>query len=204
VPQKSFFRENFVLIVGLALPVLLILGFMVATSLPQIVSDPPKYDLVFATVDYPPNANSIPVSVRFVVKDHVLKAQYARTPVVPGAYPYNGWRKLYVYQAKTQKVRELPFVYPPEMESITGMKEETVEATHDLRLDTTLQAPDGYELAYDSYSNSGLLNELFWSSYTREPRLKKGSSSVRLTVGDGRTSLAYGNCEFIGWATGSR
>ena len=58
MPAQSFFKKNFVLIVGLTLPVLLIVGFLVASNLPESLSDPPKYDLVFATTDYPPNANS--------------------------------------------------------------------------------------------------------------------------------------------------
>ena len=202
MPQKSFFKENFVLLVGLALPVLLIVGFMLASSLPQVLSDPPKYDFVFSTTDYPPNANSIPVSVRLVVKDGVLKAQYARTGVTPGNYPYNSWKKLYIYEAKPQKVRQLTFGFPTDMDKIEGTKEETVEATKDMRLDTTLQSPDGYELSYDGYSRSGLLNEVFWGGgrYSSEPRLKRGSSSVRLTTGDGRTYFSYSSVEFVGWA----
>ena len=199
----KFFKDNFVLVIGLTLPVLLIVGFMVATNLPQTLSDPPKYDLVFSTIDYPPNANTIPVSVRFVVRDGVLKAQYVRTPVAPGGYPYNAWKKLYIYDAKSRKVRQLTFGFPPDMDKIAGTTEEIVEATRDLRLNTTLQSPDGYEISYDGYSHSGLLNEVFWGgSYSHEPQLKKGSSSVRLTTGDGNTSFYYGSIEFIGWATG--
>jgi hypothetical protein len=206
VPQKNVFKENFVLIVGLALPVLLIVGFMVASNLPQVLSDPPKYDLVFSTTDYPPNANNIPVSVRLVVKDGVLKAQYARSPAMPGNYPYNSWKKLYVYEAKTQKVRQLTFGFPTDIDTITNTKEETVEATKNLKLDTTLQSPDGYQLSYDGYSRSGLLNEVFWGGggYGREPRLKKGSASVRLTTGDANTYFSYGAIEFVGWASANR
>ena len=190
---------------GLALPVLLIVGFMVATNLPQGLSDPPKYDLVFSTTEYPPNANNIPVSVRLVVKDGVLKAQYVRSAAPPNPYPYNSWKKLYIYDATSQKVRQLTFGFPPDMDQITGSKEETVEATKDLKLDTTLQSPDGYEVSYDGYSHSGLLNEMFWGGgYSHEPRLKKGSSSVRLTPGDGSSPFSYGSIEFIGWATRSR
>jgi hypothetical protein len=205
VPAQSFFKKNFVLIVGLTLPVLLIVGFVVASSLPQTLSDPPKYDLVFSTTDYPPNASNIPVSVRLVVKDGVLKAQYVRSVTVPGATPYNSWKKLFIYDAKTQKVRQLTFGFPADMENIEGTKEETVEATKGLKLDTTLQAPDGYEIAYDGYSHSGLLNEVFWGGgYGHEPRLKKGSSSVRLTPGDGNTPFSYGTVEFVGWVTTGR
>ena len=71
-----------------------------------------------------------------------------------------------------------------------------------MKLDTTLRSPDGYELSYDGYSHSGLLNEVFWGGgYSSEPRLKKGSSSVRLTTGDGRTAFSYNGVEFVGWAT---
>lgn len=206
MPKKNFFKENFVLIVGLSLPVLLIVGFMVASSLPQVLSDPPKYDLVFSTTEYPPNANNIAVSVRLVVKDGVLIAQYARTPVTPGNYPYNSWKKLYIYDAKTQKVRQLTFGFPTDVDTITNTREETVEATKNMKLDTTLQSPDGYQLSYDGYSHSGLLNEVFWggSGYSRAPRLKKGPASVRLTTGDENTYFSYGAVEFVGWASGNR
>ncbi len=204
--QKNFFKDNFVLIVGLALPVLLIVGFMLASSLPQVLSNPPKYDLVFSATDYPTNANNIPVSVRLVVKDGVLKAQYVRTAVAPGNYSYNTWKKLYIYEAKPQKVRQLTFGFPTDMDGIAGTKEEIVEATRDMRLDTTLQSPDGYELSYDGYSRSGLLNEMFWGGggYGREPRLRKGSSSIRLTTGDGNTYFSYGDVQFVGWVTANR
>lgn len=203
--QRSFFKENFVLIVGLTLPILLLVGFMVASNVPQVLADPPKYDLVFASPDYPPNSNSIPVSVRLVVKDGTLKAQYVRTVVAPGTYPYNGWKKLYIYEAKTRKVRELPFGFPAEMEKIEGSREETVEATKDLKLDTALQSPDGYELSYEGRSSSGLLNEVFWGGgYSSEPHLKKGSSRIRLATGDGRTYFSYNSVEFVGWVTGTR
>jgi hypothetical protein len=119
--------------------------------------------------------------------------------------PYNSWKKLYVYDAKTQKVRQLTFGYPPDMDRISDTDEEPVEAAKDMRLDTTLQSLDGYELSYDGYRNSGLLGDMFWGggNYS-EPRLKKGSSSVRLTPGNGTTGFPYGPVEFVGWNTAGR
>ena len=47
--SKSFLKDNFVLIVGLTLPILLMIGFIVwSARLPRSLSDPPKYDLIFA------------------------------------------------------------------------------------------------------------------------------------------------------------
>jgi hypothetical protein len=112
---------------------------------------------------------------------------------------------LYRYQAGPQSVRELPFAIPKDLVSITQAREDTVEATKDLKLDTILRAPDGYELDYgSSRSGGGLLTDIFWSSSSSEPRLRKGASSVRLRTGDGRTSFYAGNVEFIGWVVGTR
>ena len=206
MPSKNFIKENFVLIVGLALPVLLMVGFMLASSIPQTVSDPPKYDLVFAITEYPNTAGGIPVSVNLVVKDGVLKAQYTKGIATSmGGYPNNSWKKLYLYQADTRKVKELSFGYPTDMEKIEGTREDVVEATKAMKLDTNLDSPDGYSLTTESYSShSGLLGDVFWGGggSSSDPILRKDSSRVKLVAGDGRTSFGYSNPEFVGWVTG--
>jgi hypothetical protein len=197
---RRFLKENFVLIVGLALPVLLMIGFMIFATLPQQLSDPPKYDLVFSTMDYSSGRSNLPVSVNFVVRDGKLHAQYvAYDP--PGNYG-NSWRKLYLYEAATQKVRQLSFGYPDEMDTIVGTREERVAATEHLVLDTTLESPDGYQLSFEGYSRSGLFNDLFWGGgYSNESRLRKGTSSVRLVPSEANTYFYYGDLQFIGWVT---
>jgi hypothetical protein len=201
----KFLKDNFVLVVGLTLPILLMIGFIVFSTLPRSLSNPPQHDLVFAMPDYSgANANP-PVIVRLVVRDGVLKAQYTRVAPAPnGAYYGGGWKKLYRYQAGPQTVRELAFGIPQDVASIAQMREDTVEATRDLKLDTTLRAPDGYELDYGSNRGRGLLTDIFWSSSSDEPRLRKGASSVQLRTGDGRTAFYAGNVEFIGWVVGTR
>lgn len=199
---KEFVKANIVLVVGLTLPVLLMAGFLVASGLPQRLADPPKYNLVFAVTDYSQGASGIPVSVRFVVQDGALKAQYTKLLPQPTGYVNNVWKKLYLYDAATQKVRELSFGFPANMDAIEGTVSEVVAATRTLNLDTTLQSPDGYELSRDYGSRSGLINEIFWGGgYSNEYRLRKGSSSIRLPLAAANT--AYGTVEFVGWVTGS-
>ena len=133
--SKSFLKDNFVLIVGLTLPILLMIGFIVVSSLPRALSDPPKYDLIFAAIDYSPPAMNPPISLGLVVKDGVLKAQY--TPVRPGTNAANyssAWKKLYRYEAGRQSVQQLTFGIPLHLGDITDTREETVEATAGLRL----------------------------------------------------------------------
>lgn len=204
--MTKFLKDNFVLVVGLTLPILLMAGFIVFSTLPRSLSNPPQHDLIFATPDYSGSSNNLPVNVMLIVKDGVLKAQYTRVPQAPnGAYYGGTWKKLYRYQTGPQTVRELPFGIPRDIASIAPTREDTVDATKDLTLDTTLRAPDGYELDYGSRrSAGGLLTDIFLSSSSSEPRLRKGASNVRLRTGDGRTSFYAGNIEFVGWVVGTR
>ncbi|MEZ0223174.1 MAG: hypothetical protein ACAH83_01360 [Alphaproteobacteria bacterium] len=197
--DKNFFKDNFVLIVGLALPVILMVGFMLAQSMPQNLADPPKHDLIFSAPDYQYNKN-VPVNVLLVVKDGTLKAQYTKiTP--PPQYPSTQWYKLYRFDAKTQQVSELGFGFPEDMDKIETMREDTVEATKNLKLSTTLTSPDGYEMSYENYRHRGLVNELLFDfgSHSSEMRLRKGPSSVRLTTGNNQYPFSYGNANFVGW-----
>jgi hypothetical protein len=199
MPEKNFIKDNFVLIVGLTLPVVLMFAFMLMSSMPQVVSDPPKYDLVFSIPETPPT--QVPISVQLIVKGGELKAQYVRNKQ-PESYSYNTWKKLYLYDHESRKVKELAFGYPAEMEKIDAMREETVEATKGLKLNTTVESPDGYTLTTDSYSHSGELFGIFGgSSYSNEPILKKGNTKIRLTTSGGN-SFNYQTAEFIGWVGG--
>ncbi len=205
MPPKNFIKENFVLIVGLTLPVLLMVAFMLASALPQTVANPPKYDLVFALTDYPGGSGGIPVTVNLVVKDGVLKAQYEKVETATHTYPNTSWKKLYLYDHNTRKVKELAFGFPADMDKIDPSREDTVDATKGMKLDTTLQSPDGYELTTESYSRgAGLFGDLFWGGGgTSEPVLQNGGSRIKLTSGDGRTVFNYTSPEFIGWVTGT-
>jgi len=204
MPGKDFFRENLVLIVGLTLPVLLMLGFLIATTLPPL-GDPPKYDLIFTTQDYRGSAN-LPVTVQLIVRDGVLKAQYVKWEPAPNTYAFNNvWKKLYVYEARTQRVRELPFGLPADIEKISSVREDVVEATQGMRMDTTLKAPDGYELAHEGYRYRGLVNEIFWNfnGSSNRMRLRKGATSFPLSTGRSDPYFHYGDAAFVGWVVGT-
>ena len=195
--QKNFIKENLVLIMGLALPLLLMVVFMASTMFPLGPTTPPKYSMVFSMQNYQINNSNGPFSVNFVVKDGVLKAQFTRN----ASNNYYGLSKLYIYDAETKKVRDLSFGLPADADAIKTTREDVVEATKNMKLDTNLQAPDGYELSYDGYSRSGLFNDIFWSGGSRETRLRNGHSSVKLMGSDGNMNFYYGSVQFIGWVT---
>ncbi|HZI80843.1 MAG TPA: hypothetical protein VFD69_15080 [Vicinamibacterales bacterium] len=192
----KFVKDNLVLVVGLTLPLLLMAGFLAVSALPQSLTDPPKYDLVFATNDYP--AAPAPVAIRLVVKDHVLVAQYNK---IPGQTGNALWKKLFVFEASTGRVRQLPLGFPPDMAAIESMREEPVASAAGLQLDSTVQSPDGYELSFGDRRGGGLLLEIFGGSRRYEARLRKGGRSVPIPALAGE-SFDYGTAEFVGWVTG--
>ena len=193
----KFVKDNIILLAGIALPVLMMLGFLLVSSMPQTLGAPPQYDLVFFVDDYATNtAGSIPVSVKLVVRNGTLMAQY--TPVTQDT-SYGAWKKIYRFEAATRTVREIPFGYPLDAASITALREEPVAGLETVRLDTRLQAPDGYELASDDYRGDGLIGDLFWRSGNGRPRLRNGASSVPLELAADTQSYFYNNLVFLGW-----
>jgi hypothetical protein len=193
----KFVRENLVLLAGIALPVVMMAGFLVASSLPRTLADPPRYDLVFFVDDYnSANGANLPLTVNLVVKNGTLVAQYLPTA---GGAGYGYWKKIYRYEAATRTVREIPFGFPSDLNGITALREEPVAGLENARLDTRLQAPDGYELASDEYRGNGLIGELFWRSGTGRPRLRNGASSVPLELASDTQYYSYGNIQFLGW-----
>ncbi|HEV8395173.1 MAG TPA: hypothetical protein VGQ37_12910 [Vicinamibacterales bacterium] len=197
MPAAKFVKDNLVLVVGLTLPVLLMAGFLAVSALPDRLSDPPQYDLVFTTNEYP--STPVPINVRLIVKDGALVAQYTRPPGQQGSFGV--WKKLFVYEASARRVRQLTFGFPTDMATLDGTREEPVASAAQFKLDTTLQSPDGYELAYGDRRGGGLLLELFGGARGYEPRLRKGSRSVPLTAAVGQPAFDYGGVEFVGWVT---
>ena len=147
-----------------------------------------------------------PVSLGLVVKDGVLKAQY--TPVRAGERRELRRR---VEEAVSLRGRpadrfsELTFGIPLHLGDITtdprgdrGGHRRTCGSTPGCEHPTDTSSHTGGRIA------AGLLTDIFWSSSSSEPRLRKGASSVRLATGDGRTDFYAGNVEFIGWVVGTK
>jgi hypothetical protein len=198
MPFGKFVKDNLVLVVGVTLPLLLMAAFLAVSALPGSLTAPPKFDLLFSSTDYPPTP--VPVGVRLMVRDGVLVAQYTKPP---GQVSNVGaWKKLFIYEASSRRVRQLAFGFPTDVAAIESMREEPVASAAGLRLNSTLQSPDGYELAFGDRRGGGLLLELFGGSRGYEPRLRNGSRSIPLPPVAGE-SFGYGGVEFVGWVTGT-
>ena len=69
--MKNFIKENLVLVVGLTFPLKLILIFFASTVIPNLMSAPPQYEMLFSTklYDY---QNSTEYTLDFSVQNQQL------------------------------------------------------------------------------------------------------------------------------------
>ncbi|KTD68890.1 MULTISPECIES: hypothetical protein [Legionella] len=192
--STKWIKSHLTLIAGLSLPILLILVFVVS-NIPWFKTDPPRYSLLFSVLDS--SSGSFPVQVNLIVKNDQLVAQY--TKVQNNSY----WaiKKLYLFDAKTQKVRELPLDFPNFNDSST-FKEDLVQSAKQFKLDTSLESPDGYILYIGNNNlNTGLLSDLLIGNNYKNSSicLKKNSTCVKLSNLNLGQYFTSNNVQFIGW-----
>jgi hypothetical protein len=136
--MKDWIKENLVLVIGLALPVLLIALFFVATVLPKSFGTPPQYELLFTTSKYD-YQNKPEYVLDFNVKNKQLMVKAKKYD--EKTYN-NASRLLMAYDAKTEAVREIAL----DASKLSDGVEVVLEETKNMQLDTSLTSPDGYTL----------------------------------------------------------
>jgi len=205
MPQNRFIKQNLVLILGLALPVLLMVGFMVVGAIPNLTTPPPQYDMVFSALDYGHGQRQRHVSVDLAVKNGKLMATYRPIRMVNGNYPFTYWKKLYFYDARTQTVSPLDLPVPEDADKIESGRTEQVEATRGMHIDPSPESPDGYRFSAGGYRSDGFPGGIFWGGgHYRRLRLVKGNASVVLKLDGPDFYYSAGNTDFVGWVTGER
>lgn len=187
--MKNWIKENLVLAVGLALPLLLILLFFLATVLPKSLGTPPQYEMLFTTVKYD-YQNKPEVVLSFNVKNKALMVNAKKSDVKNNA----NFTKLMAYDAKTETLREIAI----DTSKLTDGVEVPVEEVKNVAIDTSSVSPDGYTLEGPNYGGSGLVGSLFGGGYRNSGyRLKKGS--VGYKVPNQQPDYYYNQLQFVGW-----
>lgn len=189
--MKKWIKENMVLAIGLALPLLLILLFFLATVVPKSMGTPPQHELVFTTIkyDYQTKPDYL---INFYIKNKQLMVKAKK---IDDKNNYNaGSRRLMAYNAKTEAVREIAL---DESKLVDGV-EMVLEETKNLQLDTSLTSPDGYTLEGPHYNGGGLIGGIFGGGYRNSGfRIKKGG--VGYKVPHYQPEYYYADLKFVGW-----
>jgi hypothetical protein len=191
---KTFLKDNYVLVVGIALPVVLVVLFFLAMVVPSRMAPPPQYDFLFTLDGYQPGTPPV-VGVRYDVYRDRLRA----TLIVDPQSGYRAAPRLFVYEVGRRTAREIVVDLPAAPEDVPDDRLLRIEEVADLYIDPRFTAPDGYEFHHSRYSGSGgLFTELFVSGRSRyEPALVRDGVSVHLELPTGRYN--YHNAQFLGW-----
>jgi len=191
---RNFIKENFVLLLGLALPVLLIAFFMLASLLPKAVGVPPAYDVVFIAPDYNKSA-ATGFFTDFTVRDGRLHLRLTPRHDA-GGYGYT--QRLFLYNPAKNDLREIAYDIPADTpaDKVTDI---IPEEAKDLVLDTAAEAPDGYRFE-TGYYHSGLVMDIFgiYGGDRGGPRLVRKSSVFRVDPPQKNYPGAYA-LQFVGW-----
>jgi hypothetical protein len=150
-----FLRDNAFLVAAFALPVAVVLLFLVASVIPRWTVPPPAYDLVLrASGQYDPARR---ISVEFAVRDGRIEATVR--PLPEHGYPQIA--SLVLVEHATMNVREIPVPLPATMAENDPPQTIVVEALAGRRVLAQAKAPDGYEFEVRTRRGPGLVGDLF-------------------------------------------
>lgn len=148
-------RDNAFLVAAFALPVAVVLLFLLASAIPRWTVPPPAYDLVLrAAGQYDPARR---IRVEFAVRDGRIEAIVRPIPV--DGYPQIP--SLVLVEHATMKVRELRVPLPATMAEHDAPQTIVVEALAGRRVLAQAKAPDGYEFDVRTRRGPGLVGDLF-------------------------------------------
>ena len=185
----KFIRDNIVLVAGIALPLLVMLFFLLALWVPRWLVAPPQHDLLFSGVSWSERSSS---TVNLVVsEDGRLKVRYFKEEEVQSPL-----RRLFIYEHATQDVREI--LIPSMPEEIGGdlKVEREISEMAARRVSTQRTAPDGYEFQGPQY----IRNDFLWMGFGgRRSKLSIRKNGAVVTIPTLSSYPYYSGTEFVGW-----
>ncbi len=188
---KDFARHNAALVAGISLPIVVVIFFLLATSVPRWLVDPPQYDFLFVRNHAYGTGRSQLRHEIDVDENHHLRVRAFRklkNQYVPSV-------GLFLFEHQTRNVREisLPIAEIAEADE-TGVVVE-VPALKDQFIDSRRIAPDGYEVIDPGSNWYGLLG--LFSGRNRRG-LSYGKSGAVFPLPPSHDRGAYG-ARFLGW-----
>ena len=212
---QKFVKDNLVLLTGILLPILLIVLFMVASTLPRMMATPPQYDFLFTDSQYHSNLSS-PVNISLKVDDKTGKIGAIITENQKyennNYYRNNYFPVVYRYDARHRTARAINHSYFREVLQEQGEKLledknlEIPDFLSGLTLDKNTVSPDGYTLDTDyrrRYNDSlaGFMFSMGRGSRYRGYQLKKGNAAFSFEVSnaDGNHYYHGNQFTFLGW-----
>ena len=180
----NFIKENRVLVAGLVLPLLLIGVMAIVKNLPQSMSPPPEYKVLYYSTIW-----SAGDRIAFSLDENgKLISNVVANPNYKG--PQDAKTVLYLYNPKTGVNESIDVTLDKDG------KPTSFDKFSNLKLSSTQPAPDGYFFQSYYYRNYSLLTDIFaYRSYNGGPVLTKKGAMHQIPM----PNPYYGNTEFVGW-----
>ncbi len=196
----NFIKDNLALVAGIAVPVLLVVGFLLTSTLGKLFTAPPAHTAYFVLQesDYKKKASA---STNITVGDDGTLI-VTITPVQArndDSY-YTQSDVLVTYDAAKDKLTEHRLTIPQGKTKGTF----TPDEFKNLRLNTQAQAADGYSVTHGGRGGRSLMADIFIASPADGYRIRKNGAVYRMperAVNGLNTSYynRYYNLRFLGW-----
>jgi hypothetical protein len=149
-------RDNAFLLAAVALPVVVVGLFVIASAIPRWRVPPPAFDLLIQA-DGPYQPKAAPIVVNFSVREGRVLAEVTPTPPQTSSQ----LPALYLFDHATATVREVTVHLPARLDQGEESRMVPVEALAERRVLEGPHAPDGYMFEIRSRGGSGLVGEIF-------------------------------------------
>ncbi len=186
-------RENTALVIGVLLPVVVVVFFLLATYIPRYLVNPPEHDFLFVEkhTDYHSDERSRWNCEIEIDSDRRLSVRAFMTKP-------NTWTsrpRLFLYEHSSGHVREIHLSLPKTIEDSEAIVAVDVPEFADQVIDSRRIAPDGYEVL-DPRRSRGFLVGLFYRSGQRDLAIGKNGAVVAVPRGD---ESDWTDIRFLGW-----
>lgn len=189
--KTQLLKNNIALVAGVSLPVVLVLVFWIATVIPQMTVDDPRYDMLYSIDHYEPNATG-GGSIQIEVRDGKLLAVFRETD----NQQYRSSPRIYYFDVSAGSIQEFTVEVPVDLQD--GQELDIPEA-RGLTLSKKSIAPDGYVFDSNYSGRSGFL--FFDSGYRYRGLIRKNGRSIKIPT---HGHQYQGNPRFLGWVVEGR
>lgn len=193
--MKAFLKEHFVLIAGLALPIVLSAVFFVSANFPMNTIDPPKYPAVFAFNYYYSHNPEYPYRIQ------VSEAGAAELHYLPPKDERNiqNWNmpELYLFDPQTKKGQRIDM---PSLPDLTKASVTPIPALDGKILSPLATSPDGFVFREDYRGRGNLMTAIFGGGASGGYRYSFIKDRHRFPI-EPDSELYHGGGKLIGWVT---
>jgi hypothetical protein len=190
--MKSFLRENTMIVVSIALPLLVVILFALASILPNVFSSPPAHDLLLTYQERVIETES-PVRVNLVVVNDRVKATVFKVK----ENERGSVRRIFRYDHVAAAVSEIHIPMPENIAELPDGAEIPIPELTDLKVSNLLRAPDGYEFRGHE-GGGGLMRGLFGVNRSRnDVNIANDGAIIRVRLPT--SNYWYGDVRFLGW-----